>query len=62
MDFIRTLRSQAAAHLNTHGLLVLEIGHEAAHFEAAFPYLEFAYLPTLGGDDQVAVITSEALA
>ena len=61
MDFIRPLLAQAAAHLTEDGLLVLEIGHEAAHFEAAFPRLEFAWLPTHRGDDQVVVVTREAL-
>lgn len=61
MDFVRPLLSQAGAHLSDGGVLVLEIGHEAAHFEAAFPALEFAWLPTRGGDDQVALITLEAL-
>jgi ribosomal protein L3 glutamine methyltransferase len=62
MDFVRPLLAQAGAHLADGGVLVLEIGHEAAHFEAAFPALEFAYLPTSGGDDQVVLITREALA
>jgi ribosomal protein L3 glutamine methyltransferase len=62
MDFIRTLVAQAHAHLADGGVLVIEIGHEAAHFEAAFPSLEFAYLPASGGDDQVVLVTREALA
>lgn len=62
MDFVRPLIAQAAGHLADGGALVLEIGHEAAHFEAVFPALEFAYLPTNGGDDQVVLVTSEALA
>jgi ribosomal protein L3 glutamine methyltransferase len=62
MDFIRTLLDRAASHMTDHALLVLEIGHEAANFEAAFPQLEFAYLPTHDTDDQVVLITREALA
>lgn len=62
MDFVRTLLQAAAAHMTEHAVLVLEIGHEAAHFEAAFPQLEFAWLPTHDGDDQVVLITREALA
>jgi ribosomal protein L3 glutamine methyltransferase len=61
MDFIRTLMADAATHLTERGVLVLEIGHEAAHFEAAFPKLEFAWLPTHATDDQVVLITREAL-
>jgi ribosomal protein L3 glutamine methyltransferase len=61
MDFVRPLLSQAGAHLADGGVLVLEIGHEAAHFEGAFPALEFAYLPTQAADDQVVLVTREAL-
>jgi ribosomal protein L3 glutamine methyltransferase len=62
MDFVRPLLAQAAAHLAEGGVLVLEIGHEAAHFEAAFPALEFAYLPTQATEEQVVLVTREALA
>ncbi len=62
MDFIRVLLDQAASHMTDHAVLVLEIGHEAANFEAAFPQLEFAYLPTHDTDHQVVLITREALA
>jgi ribosomal protein L3 glutamine methyltransferase len=62
MDFIRPLLAQAAQHMSEHAVLVLEIGHEAANFEAAFPQLEFAWLPTSGSDDEVLLISREALA
>jgi ribosomal protein L3 glutamine methyltransferase len=61
MDFVRALLDQAANHMTDHAVLVLEIGHEAANFEAAFPQLEFAYLPTHDTDNQVVLITREAL-
>ncbi len=56
MDFIRSLLAQASGHLSEHGVLVLEIGHERAHFEAAFPRLPVVWLPTSAGDDQVLLI------
>ena len=62
MDFIRTLRRQAPIHLTEHGVLVLEIGHEWRHFDAAFPNLESVWLPTSAGEDQVLLLTREALA
>jgi ribosomal protein L3 glutamine methyltransferase len=61
MDFVRSLIAQAPAALNEPGVLVLEIGHERAHFEAAFPALEAVWLPTSAGDDQVLLLTREAL-
>jgi len=61
MDFVRTLLAGAAAHLQPQGLLVLEIGHERAHFEAAFPTLQPLWLNTSAGDDQVLVLSRELL-
>ncbi len=62
MDFVRTLLHAVPPYLNPHGVLVLEIGHERGHFEAAFPRLEAVWLPTSAGDDQVLLLTQEALA
>ncbi len=62
MDFVRRLLPAAPAHLNPQGVLVLEIGHERAHFEAAFPRLNPLWLATSAGDDQVLLLTREALA
>lgn len=42
-------------------MLVLEIGNEAEHFIAAFPELEVAWLDTSAGDDQVLLVTRDAL-
>jgi ribosomal protein L3 glutamine methyltransferase len=61
MDFIRTLLLQAPDHLTPEGVLVLEIGHERPHFEAAFPTLDVVWLPTSAGDDQVLLVTHDAL-
>jgi len=62
MDFIRKLLHDAPSRMAEHAVLVLEIGHEAEHFERAFPQLELAWIETSGGDDQVLVLTREALA
>ncbi len=61
MDFIRPLLQQAPARMTGHAVLVLEIGNERAHFEAAFPHLEAVWLETSAGDDQVLLVTREAL-
>ena len=60
MDFVRTLLARRAAHLQPHGVLVLEIGHERAHFEAAFPHLQPLWLDTSAGDDQVLLLAPGA--
>lgn len=61
MDIVRRIVADAPAHLTDDGVLVLEIGHERAHFERAFPRLEVAWLPTSAGDDQVLLVTRDAL-
>ncbi len=61
MDFIRTLIDKAAAHMTDHAVLVLEIGNEWPHFDAAFPRLESVWLPTSAGEDQVLLLTRESL-
>ena len=61
MDFIRGLLHGAPDHLTEHGVLVLEIGNERGHFDAAFPRLDGVWLPTSAGDDQVLLLTREAL-
>jgi ribosomal protein L3 glutamine methyltransferase len=61
MDFIRGLLAQAPEHLAPGGVLVLEIGNERANFEAAFPQLEVVWLETSAGDDQVLLISLDAL-
>ena len=61
MDFIRTLLRDALAHMTPDAVLVLEIGNERDHFEAAFPMLEVVWLPTSAGTDQVLLVTAGAL-
>nr|MDP2190508.1 50S ribosomal protein L3 N(5)-glutamine methyltransferase [Rhodoferax sp.] len=62
MDFIRQLLNDAPQHMSKHGVLVLEVGNERAHFEAAFPDLEAVWLETSAGEYQVLLLTREALA
>ena len=61
MDFVRTLLRDLPSRLSPAGILVLEIGNEREHFEAAFPQLETVWLSTSAGDDQVLLLTSESL-
>jgi ribosomal protein L3 glutamine methyltransferase len=61
MDFIRTLLQDAPRHMHPGAVLVLEIGNERPFFEAAFPALEVVWLETSAGEDQVLLITREAL-
>ena len=61
MDFVRSLLAQAPAHMTPGAVLLLEIGNEREHFEAAFPQLEPVWLATSAGEDQVLLLTREAL-
>jgi len=67
MDFIRALLHDLrttrlpAPYLSPQGILVLEVGHERAHFDAAFPGLPVHGLDTSAGEGQVLLITAQAL-
>ncbi len=61
MDFIRQMLRDAPAHMSEHAVLVLEIGHERDYFETAFPFLDVVWLSTSAGDDQVLLLTRQAI-
>lgn len=61
MDFVRPLLQGLAPMLAAEGVLVLEIGHERAHFEAAWPKLNPVWLATSAGDDAVLLLDRAAL-
>jgi ribosomal protein L3 glutamine methyltransferase len=61
MDFVRRLFADAPSRMSEHAVLVLEIGNEREHFEAAFPNLEVVWLATSAGDDQVLLVTRDSL-
>ena len=61
MAIVARILARGARHLSPRGLMLVEIGHEAAHFEAAFPGLEFTYVPVTAGDDQLVLVGREAL-
>jgi ribosomal protein L3 glutamine methyltransferase len=61
MDFVRRLLKDVSRVMNPGAVLVLEIGHERSYFEAAFPALAAIWLETSAGEDQVLLLTREAL-
>ncbi|MDG0024089.1 50S ribosomal protein L3 N(5)-glutamine methyltransferase [Trinickia sp. Y13] len=56
MDVVRRIIGQAREWLTDEGVLVVEIGNERAHVEAAFGGLDLVWLSTSGGDDSVFLI------
>lgn len=61
MDLVRRILQAAPQYLSPSGVLVLEIGHERDHFEAAFPELEPIWLDTENASDQILLLTREQL-
>ncbi|HEY4542186.1 MAG TPA: 50S ribosomal protein L3 N(5)-glutamine methyltransferase [Noviherbaspirillum sp.] len=61
MDLVRRIIDGAHEHLTPDGVLVVEIGNERAHAEAAFPELELTWLSTSAGDDMVFLLTADQL-
>lgn len=61
MRFIARLLHEAPHYMQEDAVLVLEIGHERNFFEAAFPALDVLWLSTSAGDDQVLLLTRQAI-
>lgn len=61
MDLVKTIISGAKKHLTRDGILIVEIGHERAFAEAAFPELEFTWVSTSAGDDMVFLLAADQL-
>jgi ribosomal protein L3 glutamine methyltransferase len=61
MDLVRKIVAGAAQRLKKNGVLIVEIGNERDHAEAAFPELEFTWLSTSAGDDMVFLLTADQL-
>ncbi len=61
MDLIQDILEQAPHHLKDGGFLVVELGNEKLHFEAAFPHLNPIWLETSAGDEQVFLLNKEDL-
>lgn len=56
LDFVRRLLAEAATHLKSDGLLVVEIGHNRDELERAFPDTSFIWLDTSAGDRYVFLL------
>jgi len=61
LALVRPMLAQAATHLHPKGLLVVEIGHNRAALEKAYPRLPFTWLETSAGEDYVFMLRKEDL-
>ncbi len=56
LDATREILKHAALHLTENGVLIVEIGHNRAALEAAFPALPFTWLDVSAGDEFVFLL------
>jgi ribosomal protein L3 glutamine methyltransferase len=61
LDLVRRILAEAANRLTDDGLLVVEVGNERPHVEAAFPDLPCTWLSTSAGDDAVFAVQAADL-
>jgi ribosomal protein L3 glutamine methyltransferase len=61
MDLVRRIVAGAKERLTAHGVLVIEIGNEFEHAEAAFSNLELTWLSTSAGDETVFLVNADQL-
>jgi len=61
MDLVRRIVKEAKQRLTAKGLLIVEIGNEFAHAEAAFHDLGLTWLSTSAGDASVFLLTADQL-
>jgi ribosomal protein L3 glutamine methyltransferase len=61
MDLVRRIVAGAKERLTSDGVLVVEIGNEFEHAEAAFSDLALTWLSTSAGDEAVFLITADQL-
>ncbi|AEJ01533.1 protein-(glutamine-N5) methyltransferase, ribosomal protein L3-specific [Nitrosomonas sp. Is79A3] len=61
LDATRKILQQAARHLTDDGILVVEIGHNRAELEQAYPKVPFTWLETSAGDEFVFLLQREQL-
>jgi len=61
LDVVRRVVSEARAHLNPHGLLVIEVGDGRAAVEREYPRLPMIWATTSAGDDMVFLARAEDL-
>ncbi len=62
LDLVRRLLAKAENHLNSGGIVAVEVGHNRELVEAAFPDLPLTWIGTDEGEDKIFVIGREQLA
>jgi ribosomal protein L3 glutamine methyltransferase len=61
LDIVRRLLTAVSAHLTEHGLLFVEVGHNADIVEAAFPDLPLTWVDAPSGEGKIFMLAGEAM-
>lgn len=61
LDIVRRLLAEVPRHLTEHGLLFVEVGHNADIVEAAFPDLPLTWVDAPSGEGKVFLVSRDAL-
>jgi ribosomal protein L3 glutamine methyltransferase len=61
LDIVRRILADAHKHLKPGGLLAIEVGHNRAIVEAAFPELPLVWLDTESGEGKIFMLRREDL-
>ncbi len=61
LTIVRRILAEAKKHLKPEGLLAVEVGHNRALVEAAFPQLPFTWLDTESGEGKLFLLRREEL-
>ncbi|MER0215538.1 MAG: 50S ribosomal protein L3 N(5)-glutamine methyltransferase [Nitrosomonas sp.] len=61
LEATRKILQQAAQHLTDDGILIVEIGHNRAELEQAYPNLPFTWLETSAGEEFVFLLQKDQL-
>ena len=61
LDIVRRLLAEARDHLEEDGLLAVEIGHNRASVEQAFPDLEFMWVDTPSDEGKIFLLARDQL-
>ena len=61
LDIVRQLLARAHSHLVPDGVLAVEVGHNRAIVEQAFPTLSMLWLSAASGEDKIFLVERDAL-
>jgi ribosomal protein L3 glutamine methyltransferase len=61
LQFVKKILKELPNHLNDHGIAIMEIGEKRRSLEALYPNVDFHWLPTSVGTQDVFAVTAKEL-